>query len=113
MVLRILSVDRADFCDIIGNVLDNAQKWARHRISIEGSKTPNAFLFTVDDDGPGVQDEQFDRILQRGERDDPSVPGSGLGLAIVSDLVSLYGGRIVLSRSALGGLRAAITLSAV
>ncbi|WP_045834999.1 ATP-binding protein [Hyphomicrobium sp. 99] len=106
-----LTIDRADFSDIMGNVLDNAQKWARHQVLVEASQTANSILLTVDDDGPGVEDEQIDRIVQRGERADPTVPGSGLGLAIASELIFLYGGQLRLSRSSLGGLRAAITLN--
>lgn len=106
-----LTIDRADFSDIMGNVLDNAQKWARHQVLVEASQTANSILLTVDDDGPGVEEEQMGRILQRGERADPTVPGTGLGLAIASELIFLHGGQFRLSRSSLGGLRAAITLN--
>jgi signal transduction histidine kinase len=106
-----LTIDRADFSDIMGNVLDNAQKWARHQVLVEASQTANSILLTVDDDGPGVEEEQIGRIVQRGERADPTVPGTGLGLAIASELIFLHGGQFRLSRSSLGGLRAAITLN--
>ena len=105
-----LSVDRADFVDIMGNLLDNGQKWARSRIQVDGRPRGGMAVFTVEDDGPGVPDEEFERILQRGERADTTVPGTGLGLAIVSDLVLLYGGKLELAHSKLGGLRAAIEL---
>ena len=107
--LRLL-VDRADFVDIMGNLLDNGQKWARSRIQIDGRSSGGKAIFTVEDDGPGVPDEEFERILQRGERADTTTPGTGLGLAIVNDLVLLYGGKLELARSTLGGLRAAVEL---
>ncbi len=105
-----LSVDRADFVDIMANLLDNGQKWARSKIQINGRSFDGRAIFTVDDDGPGVPDEDFVRILQRGERADITTPGTGLGLAIVNDLVLLYGGKLELAHSALGGLRAAVEL---
>ena len=64
----------------------------------------------MEDDGPGVPPDQFERILRRGERADTSVAGSGLGLAIVSDVVEVYGGKLTLGRSALGGLKATVFL---
>jgi signal transduction histidine kinase len=105
-----LAVERADFVDIVGNLLDNAQKWARHRIAIAGRAADGMAVFTIEDDGTGVPEDQFQRILQRGERADTSVPGTGLGLAIVNDLVHLYGGRLELGRSRLGGLTASVAI---
>jgi signal transduction histidine kinase len=105
-----LAVERADFVDIVGNLLDNAQKWASHRIEISGRAADGMAIFTIDDDGAGVPEDQFQRILQRGERADTSVPGTGLGLAIVNDLVHLYGGRLELARSRLGGLSASVAI---
>lgn len=105
-----LPVHRADFDDIMGNLLDNGQKWARSRIQVDGQLMERAVIFSVEDDGPGVPDDQVARILQWGERAETSVPGSGLGLAIVSDLVALYGGRLEIARSSLGGLKAAVVL---
>ena len=105
-----LAVERADFVDIVGNLLDNAQKWARHRIEIAGRAADGMAVFTIEDDGAGVPEDQLQRILQRGERADTSVPGTGLGLAIVNDLVHLYGGRLELGRSRLGGLNASVSI---
>jgi signal transduction histidine kinase len=68
---------------------------------------------TIDDDGAGLAPEQRDRVMRRGVRADQQVPGSGLGLAIVDDLARLYGGRVELADSPLGGLRAVLTLPAV
>ena len=105
-----LPVDRADFVDIMGNLLDNAQKWARSRILVKGEIDARFARFTVEDDGAGVMDDDYERILQRGERADTTVPGTGLGLTIVNDLVQLYGGKLELAHSPLGGLKAAVQL---
>ncbi len=105
-----LPVERADFVDIMGNLLDNAQKWARHRVEIDGRAEGDTAIFRVEDDGNGVPEDQFERIRQRGERADTSVPGTGLGLDIVSDLVGLYGGHLELAKSPLGGLSAEVAL---
>lgn len=105
-----LPVDRADFIDIMGNLLDNAQKWAATRVAIEAHSAGRMVVFTVADDGPGVAGSDLERILQRGERADTSVPGTGLGLAIVNDLVQLYGGTLKLSRATLGGLQVVVEL---
>ena len=106
-----LGIDQADFNELMGNLIDNAQKWARTRIKIQSRISNGNAIFTVEDDGPGVADTEIERILQWGERADTSVPGTGLGLAITSDLVGLYNGRLDVSRSALGGLTAAVTLA--
>jgi signal transduction histidine kinase len=106
----LLPVERADFIDIMGNLLDNAQKWANHHVRIIGQTSNGVAVFSVEDDGAGVPEDQFQRILQRGERADTSIPGTGLGLAIVNDLVQLYGGRLELGRSRLGGLNASVAI---
>jgi signal transduction histidine kinase len=69
-------------------------------------------VLAVEDDGPGLSPEALEKVLKRGARLDESVPGSGLGLSIVRDLAELYGGALSLEKSALGGLRAALTLPA-
>jgi signal transduction histidine kinase len=106
----LLTIERADFIDIMGNLLDNAQKWANHVIKITGHAKNGTAIFTIQDDGSGVSADQFQRILQRGERADTSVPGTGLGLAIVNDLVQFYGGRLELAHSTLGGLNATVAI---
>ena len=67
----------------------------------------------IEDDGPGIPEDQIDRVLLRGERADTSVEGFGLGLAIVNDLVELYSGKLTLSRSTRGGLKAELRLPQV
>ena len=102
--------EREDLDEMLGNLLDNACKWARSQITVASSSTGPALVITVDDDGPGLEASMRDAVLQRGVRADEAAPGSGLGLAIVRDLAELYGGSIALTRSPLGGLRARLQL---
>lgn len=108
----IVTINRADFHDVIGNLLENAQKWAASRIVIEASSTGSVFRFSVDDDGPGVPEQEISRVLQRGERADTSVPGTGLGLSIVDELVAIYEGELRFERSPIGGLRVVLSMPA-
>lgn len=101
---------REDLEEMLGNLLDNACKWAKSKVRIQSVKESNAIVLTVDDDGPGLPVSMRDQVLQRGVRADESAPGSGLGLAIVRDLAELYGGTISLTESPLGGMRANLRL---
>lgn len=103
-----LNVDRDDFNNIAGNLLENAHKWAKSSVRIKARKTNDGTEFVVEDDGPGVPEEHYDRVLQRGGRAETTVSGSGLGLAIVNDLVELYRGSLSLAQSPLGGLEVRI-----
>jgi signal transduction histidine kinase len=105
-------VQREDLDEMLGNLLDNACKWATSRIAVESARIGSAILFTVDDDGPGLARPLRMVVLQRGVRADEAAPGSGLGLAIVRDLADLYGGSISLDDSPRGGLRARLSLPA-
>jgi signal transduction histidine kinase len=107
-----------DLTDLIGNLLDNAGKWARERVSIRAMRAtagaPAPFLIaTIDDDGPGLDKSARAAAIERGKRLDESRPGSGLGLSIVVDLASIYGGSLELDQSPLGGLRAILRLPCV
>jgi signal transduction histidine kinase len=109
-----------DLTDLIGNLLDNAGKWARERVSIRttrataAEKDPGAFLVAeIDDDGPGLDKNARAAAIERGKRLDESRPGSGLGLSIVVELASIYGGSLELDESPLGGLRAILRLPCV
>jgi signal transduction histidine kinase len=99
-----------DMEEILGNLVDNACKWARSTVSIDSRAEDTRVVLTVDDDGPGVPDDQREEVLRRGVRADVSTPGSGFGLAIASDLARLYGGSVSIDRSAQGGTRATVTL---
>jgi signal transduction histidine kinase len=101
-----------DLQEMLGNLIDNACKWAAHRVEIQAGHRADNLIITIDDDGPGLAADQRERVLQRGVRADEQVPGSGLGLAIVDDLARLYGGQVTLADSPLGGLRAVLELPA-
>jgi len=96
---------RDDLAEILGNLMDNACKWARGRVLVRA----DAGGLVVEDDGRGLSAEEWTLATQRGTRLDLSTPGSGLGLAIVSDLAALLGLGLGFGRSAWGGL--AVTLS--
>ncbi len=101
---RSFPVDREDFLELLGNLLDNAAKWARQRIRVTVADA-TALHLTVEDDGPGCPDHQLAAITRRGLRLDEATPGHGLGLGIVQTIVADYGGRLDLGHSTLGGLR--------
>ncbi len=102
--------DREDLLEIIGNLMDNACKWAKHQVSVEMSFS-SVLTISVADDGPGCGDADRQYLTQRGLRLDESIKGHGLGLAIVFDIVNSYQGDLQISRSqALGGFLAQIQL---
>jgi len=101
---------REDLDEMLGNLIDNACKWARARVAISSKIEDAQLIISVDDDGPGLDPSMRAEVLQRGVRADQQVRGSGLGLAIVSDLAELYGGSVALETSPLGGTRARLQL---
>jgi signal transduction histidine kinase len=101
---------REDLDEMLGNLLDNACKFARSRVAITSSLDDASVVITVDDDGPGLDPTLRDAVLQRGVRADEAASGSGFGLAIVRDLAELYGGSIALERAPEGGVRAVLRL---
>lgn len=107
-----VKAQREDLEEMLGNLLDNACKWAQSRIRLEAGEDPASgrIVILVEDDGPGLSPEQRQLVLERGVRADEAAPGSGLGLAIVRDLAGLYGGEIRLGASTLGGLSARLEL---
>jgi signal transduction histidine kinase len=108
--LHAVKAQREDLDEMLGNLLDNACKWAKSRVTVASSENEGTVSITVDDNGPGIDPSMRDRVLQRGVRADEAAPGSGLGLAIVRDLAELYGGSISLDRSEEGGVRARLQL---
>lgn len=106
-----VALDRHDLFEVCGNLLDNACKWARGRITVSVAPGTETTVLAIEDDGPGVADSEIENLVRRGQRLDESVPGHGLGLAIVADILAEYGGTLTLGRAAdLGGLRAEVTL---
>lgn len=101
---------REDLDEMLGNLLDNACKWARTRVKLTCSREGSQVRIAVDDDGPLIEPSMREAIMQRGVRADEGAPGSGLGLAIVRDLAETYGGSISLEASPMGGARALLTL---
>lgn len=103
-------VQREDFDEMLGNLLDNACKWGRQRVEVGARVAEGLVHVVVDDDGPGVPQALRAAVLRRGVRADEAAPGSGLGLAIVADLADLHDGSITLEASPLGGTRAHLVL---
>ena len=107
---HVVRVQREDLDEMLGNLLDNACKWARGTVVADSVLRDGSVVITVDDDGQGIPVDMRAAVLQRGVRADEKTPGFGLGLAIVRDLAEVYGGSIALDASPLGGLRATLTL---
>lgn len=103
-------IDVRDLAELLGNLMDNACKWARHRVRVDVRCDARTLAVEVEDDGPGLADEARAAVLARGVRLDETTPGSGLGLAIASDLATVNGGRLELGASRLGGLRVGLRL---
>lgn len=105
--------DLQDLEEMLGNLLDNACKWARKHVEIRCRMDEDRMFISVEDDGPGIPEEKIEKVLKRGQKLDESAPGFGQGLSIVSDIASLYGGSLKLEKSQLGGLKAELELPAV
>jgi signal transduction histidine kinase len=111
--------ERQDLEEMVGNLVDNACKWARERVAVTvtaeaagAADQGRALRIVVDDDGPGLSPAEREQVARRGARLDESKPGSGLGLSIVVDLAALYGGRFTLGSAPIGGLRTELVLPA-
>ena len=107
---HVIRGQQEDLEEMLGNLLDNACKWAKSTVKIQSIQEDGAVVMTVDDDGSGLAASMRDVVLQRGVRADEAAPGSGLGLAIVRDLAELYEGAFSLEDSPMGGLRARLRL---
>jgi signal transduction histidine kinase len=107
---HVFAGEAQDLEEMVGNLLDNACKWARRRVIVTSQTVGGRVAILVDDDGPGLPAERREEVFERGRRLDQSVPGSGLGLAIVRDLAEIYGGRVGVEDSPEGGLRVQLEL---
>ena len=106
-----------DLQELMGNLLENAFKWAKRRVLLTARPIPGApgrragLVLAVDDDGPGIAEDNIAKVLQRGVRGDERVQGHGIGLSIVQDLIKDYRGELSVGRSAeLGGARFEVKL---
>ncbi|SFR32962.1 Signal transduction histidine kinase [Yoonia tamlensis] len=97
--------DEFDLTELLGNLFDNAVKWADTQITIRAAQSDGAAFLTVDDDGPGIPEAARATVLERGGRLDADKPGTGLGLSIVQDMAQSHGCTLVLGRAPMGGLR--------
>jgi len=110
--------EEGDLMELTGNLLDNAFKWCRGRVVVRVAPLTSAgqrragLWLTVEDDGPGIDEAQRERVLERGVRADERTPGHGIGLAVVHDIVRLHGGELSITRSELGGARIELRLPA-
>jgi signal transduction histidine kinase len=108
--------ERQDLEEMVGNLLDNACKWAAGRVTLSavpagpGAAGRSFLAITVEDDGPGLPPDKRGEALKRGQRLDESKPGSGLGLSIVAETAAMYNGSVQLEDASLGGLRVVLTL---
>lgn len=102
--------EEQDLEEMVGNLLDNACKWASSRVAVRLVGDATMLAVVVDDDGKGLPDAVRAAVFARGVRADEQVQGSGLGLSIVHDLAQLYGGAVALETSAMGGVRAVLSL---
>lgn len=106
----VIAGDREDILELLGNLLDNACKWAAAKISLR-VEYDTGILFCIEDDGPGCPDDEIARLSLRGVRLDESAAGHGLGLSIVRDIVEQYSGEISFGRSEkLGGFKVCVRL---
>ena len=105
-----LGCDAQDIDEMLGNLMDNAFKWARSRVRVSARAEGRVAVVTVEDDGPGLDDSAMPEAMRPGRRLDEAAPGHGFGLPIARELAELYGGGLVLGRSGMGGLRVELTL---
>jgi len=101
-------IDEGDLFELVGNVMDNAAKWARQRVAARASVAGGRLVLVVEDDGPGFSDTES--ILRMHVRLDERVPGHGVGLAVVNDVVASHHGELKLGRATLGGARVEVGL---
>jgi signal transduction histidine kinase len=106
----VCTIDRQDILELLGNLLENAYKWAAKRIKVTVEQNGDTRI-TIEDDGPGRSADDMGKLLRRGARADEQVAGHGLGLAIVTEIVEDYQGELAFSRSLeLGGLCVSVSI---
>ncbi len=104
--------DEGDLMELLGNLLDNAFKWAATTVRVSARSENRGLQICVEDDGPGIVAPRIDEVLQRGVRLDEATPGHGIGLPMVRDIIEAYGGELSIERSELGGAKMVVSLPA-
>jgi two-component system, OmpR family, sensor histidine kinase PhoQ len=107
--------EEGDLLELLGNLLDNAYKWCSSSVQIAAMAAMRqgvqGIQLVIEDDGPGIPSDQMARVLQRGERADPTMDGHGIGLAVADDIVRLYGGQLIIGAATRGGARIELFLA--
>ncbi len=103
-------MDPQDLTELLGNLMENACKWARGRVAVTIAMVGAEVVTTVEDDGPGLSETERTTVVERGMRLDERMPGSGLGLGIAAELAALHGGRLEIGQAVGGGLAVTLTL---
>jgi signal transduction histidine kinase len=104
--------ERQDLEEMMGNLIDNASKWAQRCVVVKSELQDHKLILVVEDDGPSIPPESIEEVMRRGNRLDESKPGHGQGLGIVKDIADLYGGSLSLQDGELGGIQAKLILPA-
>lgn len=107
-----VACEESDVEEMLGNLMDNAFKWASSSVDVNAVRDGQFVSITVDDDGPGIPQERLQAVLLPGVREDERVPGDGFGLTIVTEMAGLYGGSLALHQAKPTGLRAILRLPA-
>ena len=102
--------DEADLMELLGNLLDNAYKWARHTVRIDARGGPGGLVIRIEDDGPGIDAQLAPQLLDRGIRADENTPGHGIGLAMANDIAQSYQGSLEIGAGELAGARITLRL---
>ena len=102
--------DEGDLMEVLGNLLDNAFKWANQSIEINALQNGSQLIISISDDGSGIAEEKAEELLQRGVRADQTTAGHGIGLSIVKNIAQTYGGELGISKSKLGGAQVRVLL---
>lgn len=102
--------EQQDFEELAGNLIDNAFKWAGSHVAVTTAEADGKITMTISDDGPGIPEKEFERVLKPGQRLDETVPGHGFGLSVAQELVGLYGGSLHLKPGDISGTEVVVEL---
>ena len=105
-----IKIDEGDLFELLGNLIENAYKWCESKVSVSAELLNEKIHLSIEDNGPGINKEERERILLRGQRADQNTPGHGLGLAMVNDILLLYKGSMHITESTLGGAKIIIEI---